>query len=83
MTTKARLGKLIAGPLAHDFREEVRRQGFLGLPITLDHAQRAGGLPGSHRDPFDRMLIAQCQAEGLTIVSVDAVFDDYEVPRIA
>src|SRR5688500_20305740 len=69
VTTKARLGKLTAGPLAQDFVGEVRRQGFLSLPITLDHGQRAGNLPGAHRDPFDRMLIAQAQAEGLVVVS--------------
>ena len=38
--------------------------------------------PGDHRDPFDRMLIAQCLAEGLTIVSVDEVFDDFGVRRV-
>jgi PIN domain nuclease of toxin-antitoxin system len=81
-TTKARLGKLAAGPLAQDFAGEVRRQGFVPLPISLDHGERAGSLPGHHRDPFDRMLIAQAQAEHLVLVSIDAVFDSYGVQRL-
>lgn len=82
VTTKARIGKLTAGPLAQDFVGEVRRQGFLPLPITLDHGQRAGSLPGEHRDPFDRMLIAQAQAENLVLVSNEAVFDSYGIQRL-
>lgn len=82
VTTKARLGKLTAGPLGQDFVGEVRRQGFVPLPITLDHGQRAGSLPGHHRDPFDRMLIAQAQAENLVLVSNEAVFDTYGVQRL-
>ena len=82
VTTKARIGKLTAGPLAQDFVGELRRQGFLPLPITLDHGQRAGNLPGVHRDPFDRMLIAQAQAENLVLVSNEAIFDSYGVQRL-
>lgn len=52
------------------------------MSITSDHAIRAGMLPGSHRDPFDRMLIAQAQAENMAVVSNDAVFDSYGVTRI-
>ncbi|HET8657269.1 MAG TPA: type II toxin-antitoxin system VapC family toxin [Longimicrobiaceae bacterium] len=82
VTTKARIGKLVAGPLAADFCAEVRRQGFLPLPITIEHGQRAGNLPGHHRDPFDRMLIAQAHAEGLTLVSNEQIFDRYGVTRL-
>lgn len=82
VTTKARLGKLIAGPLGQDFAGEVRRQGFVPLPITLDHGQRAGSLPGHHRDPFDRMLIAQAQAQNLVLVSNETLFDAYGVQRL-
>lgn len=82
VTTKARLGKLNAGPLAQDFVGEVARQGFLPLPVTLDHGQRAGNLPGAHRDPFDRMLIAQAQAENLVLVSNEALFDTFGVQRL-
>jgi len=82
VTTKARIGKLVAGPLAQDFVGEVQRQGFFPLPITLDHGQRAGNLPGPHRDPFDRMLIAQAQAENLILVSNEQLFDSYGVQRL-
>lgn len=82
VTTKARLGKLTAGPLAQDFVGEVRRQGFVPLPISLDHGQRAGNLPGPHRDPFDRMLIAQAQAENLVLVSNEELFDTYGIQRL-
>jgi PIN domain nuclease of toxin-antitoxin system len=82
VTTKARLGKLEAGPLARDFGLELRRQGFIPLPITVGHAQRAGSLPGPHRDPFDRMLIAQAQALDLVLVSNEAVFDSFGVRRL-
>lgn len=83
VTTKHRLGKLpMAGPLAVDFAHEVRRRGFTALPITLEHAQVAGALPNHHRDPFDRVLVAQARAERFALVSNEAIFDDYGVPRI-
>jgi PIN domain nuclease of toxin-antitoxin system len=83
VATKHRLGKLPqAGPLATDFARQVAQQGFLGLAVTLDHGQRAGGLPGPHRDPFDRMLVAQAQAENLTLVSNETVFDQYGIVRV-
>ena len=82
VTTKHRLGKLpMAGPLAVDFDREVRRQGFTALPISMVHAQVAGALPGFHRDPFDRVLIAQAREERLALVSNEAVFDEYGVSR--
>ena len=54
---------------------------FDGLDITVAHGQRAGSLPGLHRDPFDRMLIAQAHLEDLPVVSDDDVFDGYGVTR--
>ena len=83
VTTKVRLGKLPgAEGLASQFAENLRRMGFLELTITVEHAQRAGQLAGAHRDPFDRMLIAQSQAENLAIVSNEEIFDGYGVRRI-
>ena len=83
VTTKHRLGKLAgAGPLAVDFAREVARQGFLPLAISLLHGQDAGALPGPHRDPFDRMLIAQARHEHMALVSNEAVFDGYGVTRL-
>jgi PIN domain nuclease of toxin-antitoxin system len=53
------------------------------LPITLEHAIRAGALPTHHSDPFDRMLIAQAMIEGLTIVTRDPRFEPYGVQLLA
>jgi len=52
------------------------------LAISMEHALRAGALPRHHRDPFDRMLIAQAQMEGLQIVTADRRFSEYKVPTI-
>ena len=83
VATKHRLGKLPhPGPLATNFPAAIAAQGFLPFDITLDHAQRAGGLPGPHADPFDRMLIAQAQAANLALVSNETVFDRYGIVRV-
>ena len=75
-------GKLDAGILSGRMSKVIARQAFMILDITMDHAERAGGLPGTHKDPFDRMLIAQAQAENLALVSNESVFDAYAVTRI-
>ncbi|HWF07338.1 MAG TPA: type II toxin-antitoxin system VapC family toxin [Bryobacteraceae bacterium] len=83
IATKVRLGKLPgAEGLAADFAEYLQREGFEALPISMDHAARAGLLAGDHRDPFDRMLIAQAQAENLALVSNEEVFDGFGVRRV-
>ena len=83
VSTKFRIGKLPgAGPLAVDFAREVRQQGFVALAISLGHAQVAGALVGDHREPFDRMLIAQAREEKMALVSNDAVFDAVDVQRV-
>ena len=82
ISTRQRLGKLDAGILSGRMSKVIARQAFLILDITMDHAERAGGLPGTHKDPFDRMLIAQAQAENLALVSNESVFDAYAVTRI-
>ncbi len=83
ISTKARLGKLPgAVDVAADLAGIVTSQAFTPLDITILHAQRAGHLPGEHRDPFDRMLAAQAQIEDLPIVSNDPVFRDFGVERI-
>jgi len=83
IATKVRLGKLPTGEeLVSELDRYLAQLGCDTLPISLDHAVRAGGLPGEHRDPFDRMLIAQAQKENLKIISNDRVFDSYRVPRI-
>ena len=83
VATKHRLGRLPrAGPLASNFADVVVSQGFLELAISLDDAQRAGSLAGEHRDPFDRMLIAQAKGHDLALISNEQLFDDYGVIRI-
>ena len=83
ITTKHRLGRLPEGATAAlDVAASIARQGFEGLAISVADAERAGRLPGPHRDPFDRMLIAQAQGHSLVIVSIDAAFDSYVVQRL-
>lgn len=79
---KHKLGKLpqVAGFLAD--LSLISSNGFELLPISAAHAIRAGGLPLHHRDPFDRLLIAQALVENLTLVSIDSQFDHYGVPRL-
>lgn len=82
MTIKHKAGKLpiVAGFIA-DVPAAIERQGFTELPISIAHGQMAGALDGHHKDPFDRMLIAQALAENLTLVSNDTQFDAYGVTR--
>ena len=83
ITTKVRIGKLPGAlAVAADVAACLVAQGFSSLPITVEHAQRAGSLPGPHRDPFDRMLIAQAQIESMAIVSNEALFDTFGVTRL-
>ena len=83
ITTKHRLGKLReAAAVAEDVAGAIAGQGFEELPISVDDAVRAGRLPGPHRDPFDRMLVAQALSRNLTLVSVDEALDAYGVRRL-
>jgi len=83
IATKVRLGKLpTAEELAADFQGFMLREGFTILDITANHATRAGLLPGPHKDPFDRMLISQAQAESVPIVTNERIFEAYGVRRI-
>ncbi len=83
ISTKFRLGRLpTASDLVQDFGGYVDRENFLSLEVSYDHGIRAGMLPGPHRDPFDRMLIAQAEIEKLFIISNEKIFDHYGVSRI-
>lgn len=62
-----------------DLPEQIRDSGFRLLDITAEHGIAAGRLPIHHRDPFDRMLVAQAQIEGLTLVTRDAHIQKYDV----
>jgi PIN domain nuclease of toxin-antitoxin system len=83
IATKVRLGKLPgAADLIQDFVEDLTRERIEILDVTAHHAIRAGLLPGPHKDPFDRMLIAQALAENIPIVSNDRALDGYGVNRL-
>jgi PIN domain nuclease of toxin-antitoxin system len=76
---KQAIGKLRA-PV--DLAERVSESGFRELPILARHAAVAGRLPPIHRDPFDRMLIAQAQSEDLMLVTRDANIRQYDVSTL-
>jgi PIN domain nuclease of toxin-antitoxin system len=81
LSIKFSLGKLpSASDLITNFSDEMENEGFQLLPISVEHGIRAGLLPGLHKDPFDRMLIAQ--AENIPIISNEAVFEGYGVRRL-
>ena len=83
ITTKHRLGKLpSADPIASDIAGAIAAQGFEELPITVEEAARAGALPGPHRDPFDRMLIAQALSRNLVLISNESIFHRYGIRRL-
>lgn len=80
---KVRIGKLPQMAFfALDFEVRVQALGFSRLSISTAHATRAGLLDFAHRDPFDRLLIAQAQIEGLHLVSNEAIFDGFNVSRL-
>jgi PIN domain nuclease of toxin-antitoxin system len=66
-----------------DLEDELRREGLRSLDITLPDALLAGALPRHHNDPFDRMLVAQAQHRGMTLVTRDAMLGAYGVPILA
>ena len=83
IATKHRIGKLPhAEALALDITGAIAGQNFEELAITVEDAARAGALPGPHRDPFDRMLIAQAQSRNLVLISSESLFDRYGVRRL-
>ena len=83
IATKYRLGRLPgAAIVAADIASAVASQGFVELPINIRDGQTAGGLPAIHKDPFDRMLIAQAIAADMVIVSNEGLFNAYGVARL-
>ena len=77
MSIKGAQGKLV---VPDDLEAQLTRHRFRPLPITVVHGLAAGVLPQHHRDPFDRMLIAQAQLERLTVVTHDPQFQPYGIP---
>ena len=83
VATKFRIGKLPdAALLAQDFEAIIADQGFIELPISVHHARLAGEMNIAHKDPFDRLLIAQALAEDMVLVSNEALFDSFAVKRL-
>ncbi len=83
IATKFRIGKLPgAGPLAQGFEAIIAAQGFSELAISVRHARLAGEMNIAHKDPFDRLLIAQALAEDMVLVSNEALFDGIAVRRL-
>jgi PIN domain nuclease of toxin-antitoxin system len=83
ISIKYRAGKLdAASALMARFQSVIEAENFVELPISVRHAIDAGLLKGPHKDPFDRVLIAQARAEGVAVVSTDKCFDDYGVSRL-
>lgn len=83
VATKFRIGKLAqAALLAQNFEAIIAGQGFAELAISVHHARIAGEMNIVHKDPFDRLLIAQAQAEDMVLVSNEALFDGFAVKRL-
>jgi PIN domain nuclease of toxin-antitoxin system len=79
---KVGVGKMKPSSILDGLDRALERESFSELPITLDAAVRAGLLPLHHRDPFDRLLIAQAQSLQVSILSSDEVLDLYDVKRL-
>ncbi len=80
MAIKISIGKLtLAKPLDTFLIDHLDGNGFIILPIDRAHAEQVVTLPFHHRDPFDRMLVAQCQVERLPLISADTVFHKYSI----
>lgn len=84
ISIKARAGKLnvFSGDLERFIEKQVLENSFLPLPVTLAHSAKIYGLPNRHRDPFDQMLVAQSQVEGMPIISADPRIRPYGVDVI-
>jgi PIN domain nuclease of toxin-antitoxin system len=81
ISLKQNIGKLT--PVMDDFVAAIEDLGYATMAITAQHGWAAGALPLHHRDPFDRILVAQAQLEGLTIVTRDPIISRYQVATLA
>jgi PIN domain nuclease of toxin-antitoxin system len=83
MANKHRIGKLSeVEALLKDYARLLAGQSFIELAVSTHHSLIAGGLDIPHRDPFDRLLIAQAKAEDLTLISNEQLFDGFAVKRL-
>ena len=83
MAIKHSIGKLpLTLPFPEFMEQQLQEGGFILLPVNFDHTAQVSSLPLHHRDPFDRLIIAQSMAEGMAIVSANGAFDAYSVSRL-
>jgi PIN domain nuclease of toxin-antitoxin system len=83
MAIKLSLGKMrLEAPLGTFLPEQLAANGFVAHPIDIRHVARVARLPFHHRDPFDRLLVAQALEDNLAVVSADKVFTKYRVRRV-
>jgi PIN domain nuclease of toxin-antitoxin system len=82
LAIKVKLGKVDALPLLADLPVQLAQEGFEQLPVTISQATRAGLLPLHHRDPFDRLLVAQSLELDVAILSADRSLDRYDIHRL-
>src|SRR6266508_1450302 len=83
MQIKHQLGKLtLRLPIEKLIKDQEETNAIEVLPVTLEHVFQMGHLPLIHKDPFDRLLIAQAKAEGIPLLTVDSIFGRYDIPVI-
>lgn len=83
IAVKVSIGKLALNtPLEEFLKAGTEGNGISVLPIKLEHLVLSAALPFHHRDPFDRLIVAQAIAEGMTLLSGDGVLDDYDIERL-
>jgi PIN domain nuclease of toxin-antitoxin system len=83
ITTKFRIGKLPkAAVITADIAGIIAQHGFIELPVSVRQGQLAGSLPGIHKDPFDRILVAQAILADMQIVSRDEILSAYGIARL-
>ena len=81
MSIKISLGKLVIDKGFKEVIKDLSESGIEILPISFDHVLKSSTLPFYHRDPFDRIIIAQSICEGMKLLSADEIFDKYIVDR--
>ncbi len=83
LAIKVGLGKVsLSMPYRQWMDKAVADLGLILLPVTVEYADRQAALPAHHKDPFDRLIIAQALVEGIQVVSADAIFDAYGITRV-
>src|SRR6266849_150899 len=82
LAIKVMTGKMKPRSILDGLDRVLEQESFSEVPITLDVAVRAGSLPLHHRDPFDRLLVAQAQSLNVPVLSADAILDRYDTRRL-